>query len=188
MSETSPICNFGWKAPNFTLYSTNDEKVVLYDYVSKVYCRGFLIMFICNHCPYVNAIIKKIVRDCTELEEHGILSLAVCSNDSSLYPEDSFEKMKSYSKKNNLTFPYLHDSDQKVASSYEAVCTPDFFGFNSKGLLQYRGRLDESGKNPTENLVDRELFNAMTKIGKSGKGPKDQNRSIGCSIKWHQNP
>ena len=184
MSKTAPRCIFGWKAPNFVLPSTNDEKVVLYDYVSKPHCRGFLIMFICNHCPYVNAIIDKIVNDCAELEQHGILSLAICSNDSEQYPDDSFENMKLYSKENKFTFPYLHDADQKIASLYQAVCTPDFFGFNQKNLLQYRGRLDGSGKNPTQNETDRELFDAMQNIGKFGKGPEKQNVSIGCSIKW----
>ena len=133
----------------------------------------------------LNAIIKKIVRDCTELEEQGILSLAVCSNDSSLYPEDSFEKMKSYSKKNKLTFPYLHDSDQKVASSYEAVCTPDFFGFNSKNELQYRGRLEASQQQLIPNSK-KELLEAMLQIAETGIGPKDQIPSIGCSIKWKE--
>ena len=188
MSKTSPICSFGWKAPNFSLFSTNDEKVVLYDYISKPECRGFLLMFICNHCPYVNAIIKKIIIDCSKLRKNGIFSIAICSNDSQLYPEDSFEKMKLYSKNHKFTFPYLHDPDQKIASLYKAVCTPDFFGFNQECLLQYRGRFDGSGKSVTKSSMDSELYQSMKKIAKTGVGPKEQNVSIGCSIKWKQNP
>ena len=187
MSKTSPVCNFGWKAPYFSLPSTDGEMIDLYDYISKPDCRGFLVMFICNHCPYVNAIIEKIVIECTELKKIGIWSLAICSNDSVMYPEDSFAKMKSYSKNHKFTFPYLHDSDQKIANLYKAVCTPDFFGFNHENSLQYRGRLDGSGKSQTNNSMDRELYNAMKKISKTGKGPEEQNVSIGCSIKWNQN-
>jgi hypothetical protein len=159
----------------------------LREFTIKPNFSGFLVMFICNHCPYVNAIIKKIVRDCKDLEKLGVHSLAICSNDSLMYPEDSYEKMKSYSKDNNFSFPYLHDPDQKIAKLYGAICTPDFFGFNQNSLLQYRGRLDGSGKNPTTDNLDRDLYNAMKQISQTGQGPKNQHTSIGCSIKWRQN-
>ncbi|OUT97483.1 MAG: thioredoxin family protein [Betaproteobacteria bacterium TMED41] len=184
MSEKTPLCKFGWKAPDFTLSSTKNDVVNLKKFVSNSKCSGFLIMFICNHCPYVNSIVKKIVINCSDLQQYGVFSLAICSNDSVKYPEDSFEKMKTYSTSNGFTFPYLHDSDQKVAKLYDAKCTPDFFGFNESGLLQYRGRLDATGRQPTNELSDRELFNAMILIARTGEGPPEQKASIGCSIKW----
>ncbi len=184
MSEKTPLCDFGWKARNFELIDTNNHKISLESFTASSSCKGFVVMFICNHCPYVNSIIKKLVKDCLELKRLGIYSLAICSNDSLSFPEDSFENMKTYCKKNNFNFPYLHDPDQKVAQLYDAKCTPDFFGFNRENSLQYRGRFDSSGKQNTESSFHRELFEAMKQISTTGKGPENQIASIGCSIKW----
>ena len=144
-------------------------------------------MFICNHCPYVKAVIKDIVEDCKKLEKFGVNSIAICSNDSVNYPEDSFENMKKFEKENNFNFPYLHDETQKIAKIYDAVCTPDFFGYNKNLELQYRGRIRE-----LKNLVpvrndESDLFKAMKQIAETQKGPENQIPSAGCSIKWKNN-
>ena len=180
----TPICDFGKKAEDFQLKSINNELITL-DKVKGT--NGTLIMFICNHCPYVKAVIDEIVQNCKSLESDGIRSIAISSNDVKNYPEDSFDNMIKFSKYHNFGFPYLFDVNQNVAKNYGAVCTPDFFGFNKNLELQYRGRLDSAGKNINQNEVKRELFNAMKQISISDKGPKEQFSSIGCSIKWKNN-
>ena len=175
-----PICDFGWPAPDFRLKATDGKTYSLSDLKGE---KGTLIMFICNHCPFVKAIADKIARDADELKSHGINTVAIMSNDAANYPEDSFEKMGPFAAQNGFNFPYLYDENQEIARNYGAVCTPDFFGFNADLELQYRGRLDASGMN---NVPDspRDLFTAMMQIAKAGSGPKDQIASIGCSIKW----
>ena len=180
LTET-PICNFGEKAKNFDLLSTENKKTSLDDVKGK---NGTLVMFICNHCPYVKAVIKDIVKDAKYLETLGIKSAAIMSNDVKNYPEDSFENMISFSKTHNFTFPYLIDETQEVAKKYGAVCTPDFFGFNRYLELQYRGRIDSEIKNSTNSEIKRELYEAMELIIETGKGPKKQIPSMGCNIKW----
>lgn len=180
MSE-SLICDFDWEAPDFKLPAT-DGKTYSLDDVSGD--NGTLIMFICNHCPYVKAIAERIVRDVEALQLYGIKAAAICANDATTHPDDSFEKMKAFANEHGFAFPYLHDESQEVARAYGAVCTPDFFGFNGSLKLQYRGRLDESGKAPESEDTRRELFEAMRRIAESGEGPREQSPSIGCSIKW----
>lgn len=180
MSE-SLICDFDWEAPDFKLPAT-DGKTYSLDDVSGD--NGTLIMFICNHCPYVKAIAERIVRDVEALQLYGIKAAAICANDATTHPDDSFEKMKAFANEHGFAFPYLHDESQEVARAYGAVCTPDFFGFNGSLKLQYRGRLDESGKAPESEDTRRELFEAMRRIAESGEGPHEQSPSIGCSIKW----
>ena len=177
----TPICNFGEKAKNFKLLSTENTKVSLDDVKGK---NGTLIMFICNHCPYVKAVIKEIVQDIKFLETQGIKSVGIMSNDVKNYPEDSFENMISFSKIHNFSFPYLIDESQEVAKNYGAVCTPDFFGYNNNLELQYRGRIRELKDLKSVKNGDSDLLNAMRMIGKTGKGPKDQIPSMGCNIKW----
>ena len=180
LTET-PICNFGEKAKNFNLLSTKNKKVSLNDIKGK---NGTLIMFICNHCPYVKAVIKDIVKDTKYLSNLGIKASAIMSNDVKNYPEDSFENMISFSKLHNFNFPYLIDSTQQVAKEYAAVCTPDFFGYNKNFELQYRGRIRElKNLKPVQN-GDSDLLLAMKQIAASGTGPKNQIPSMGCSIKW----
>ncbi len=145
--------------------------------------NGLVVMFICNHCPYVKAVIDRIVRDCKELESHGVGSIAVMSNDPADYPEDSFANMKRVAQAKGFPFPYVFDESQDVARAYGAACTPDFFGFNSRLELQYRGRLDASRREAVPN-ARRELFDAMEQVAKTGTGPEGQIASIGCSIKW----
>ena len=180
MSE-SLICDFDWEAPDFKLPAT-DGKTYSLDDVSGD--NGTLIMFICNHCPYVKAIAERIVRDVEALQLYGIKAAAICANNATTHPDDSFEKMKAFANEHGFAFPYLHDESQEVARAYGAVCTPDFFGFNGSLKLQYRGRLDESGKAPESEDTRRELFEAMRRIAESGEGPREQSPSIGCSIKW----
>ena len=177
----TPICEFGKNAENFQLKSTDNKVVSLNDVKGE---NGTLIMFICNHCPYVKAVIEEIVQDCKKLESNGIKSVAICANDVKNYPEDSFENMAKFSKKNNFNFPYLFDETQEIAKKYDAVCTPDFFGYNKNLELQYRGRIRElQNLKPTEN-GESELKKAMKMIAKSNKGPNEQFPSMGCSIKW----
>ena len=177
----TPICNFGEKAKNFDLISTDNKKISLNDVKGK---NGTLVMFICNHCPYVKAIIKNIVEDVQYLETLNIKSVAIMSNDVKNYPEDSFENMIAFSKLNNFSFPYLFDETQKIAKDYGAVCTPDFFGYNSNLELQYRGRIRELKNLKPVIKGDSDLMTAMKLIAKSGKGPKKQIPSMGCNIKW----
>ena len=177
----TPICNFGEKAKNFNLKSTENKKVSIEDNKGD---NGTLIMFICNHCPYVKAIIKDIVEDVKFLENLGIKSAAIMSNDVKNYPDDSFENMISFSKTHNFSFPYLIDETQKIAKEYGAVCTPDFFGYNKDLGLQYRGRIRELKNLKPVRVGDSDLKNAMKLIAKTGKGPTEQIPSMGCSIKW----
>ena len=177
----TPICNFGEKAKDFNLLSTENKKISLNEVKGE---NGTLIMFICNHCPYVKAVIKDIVQDAKFLETLGIKSVAIMSNDVKKYPEDSFENMISFSKDHNFSFPYIIDKTQKVAKEYDAVCTPDFFGYNKNLELQYRGRIRElKNLKPVQN-GDSDLLLAMKQIATSGVGPKNQIPSMGCSIKW----
>jgi len=143
-------------------------------------------MFICNHCPYVKAINQKLVRDTRDLMALGINSVAIMSNDTDAYPEDSFENMRRVAREQGYPFPYLIDETQEVARAYGAVCTPDFFGYNADLKLQYRGRLDQSGRQPDVGEVRRELFLAMKQVAETGRGPKEQIASIGCSLKWRE--
>ena len=180
LTET-PICNFEEKAKDFTLLSTKNEKVTLNDIKGE---KGTLIMFICNHCPYVKAVISDINDDANYLNTIGIKSVAIMSNDVKNYPEDSFDKMQLFKKKNNLLFPYLIDETQEVAKKYGAVCTPDFFGYNKNLELQYRGRIRKLNNLKPLRDGESELRIAMRLIAKSAKGPKNQTPSMGCSIKW----
>ena len=181
VSTETPICEFNWKAPNFSLEGV-DEKIHSLESVRGEY--GTVIMFICNHCPYVEAILDRLVRDMRELQEIGIGVVAIMSNDPRDYPEDTFDKMKIISEQNGFTFPYIIDPTQQTARAYNAVCTPDFFGFDKDVGLKYRGRLDSSGKKPGPIDARRELFEAMSEVAKSGQGPAYQTPSMGCSIKW----
>ena len=181
MAEETPICDFGWKAPSFTLPATDGKTYSLEALRGK---NGTLVMFICNHCPYVKAVIDRIVRDCDELRGLGIGAVAISSNDVVHYPEDSFANMRRFAEAHRFSFPYLYDESQDVARAYDAVCTPDFFGFNADLELQYRGRLDASRKEAAPATVRRDLFEAMQQIAKTGQGPREQIPSIGCSIKW----
>ena len=180
MPEITPICQFGAKAISFSLKGIDDKTYNLEEIKGE---NGTLVMFICNHCPYVKGVIDRLVADVIDLQKKGIGCVAIMSNDTEKYPEDSFENMKQFSKKNNFTFPYLYDLTQEIAKEYGAVCTPDFFGYNKNLELQYRGRLDNAGISG-EALKDKELLNAFHQIVKSGKGPKEQKSSMGCSIKW----
>lgn len=184
MPIQTPICDFGKKALPFKLKSTENKILSLED-IKGV--NGTLIMFICNHCPYVKAITKDIVEDCNKLKKIGINSVAISANDAENYPEDSFENMIKFAKNNQFNFPYLIDETQEIAKNYDAVCTPDFFGYNKNLELQYRGRLRE-----IKNLIpvrngDSDLLIAMQEIVKTGQGPKNQIPSAGCSIKWKNN-
>lgn len=181
MAEAPPVCDFGWKAPPFTLPGVDGKTYRLEDLRGK---NGTLVMFICNHCPYVKAVIDRVVRDANELASYGVNTVAISSNDVVHYPEDSFDNMKRFAKVHGFTFPYLYDESQKVARAYDAVCTPDFFGFNGKLELQYRGRLDASRKEAGPADARRELFEAMVQIARTGNGPREQTPSMGCSIKW----
>jgi peroxiredoxin len=180
-STYTPICDFGLPAPDFSLPGVDGKTWSLDDCKGP---NGLLVMFICNHCPYVKAINKKLVRDATQLKEAGVNCVAIMSNDVVAYPDDSFENMKKVAREIGYPFPYLLDETQEVARAYGAVCTPDFFGYNSKLELQYRGRLDESGRQADVGDVKRELFLAMMQVAETGHGPADQVASIGCSIKW----
>ena len=176
-----PVCDFGRKAIDFALPDTDGRLLTLAE------CRGpkgLLVMFICNHCPYVQAIIDRLIRDCRELAALGVGSIAIMSNDVASYPADSPAEMRRWANELAFPFPYLYDESQSVARSYGAVCTPDFFGYNADLELQYRGRLDASGRQPGPAEARRELFEAMQAIAASGHGPREQLASIGCSIKW----
>ncbi len=177
---TTPICDFGLPAVDFSLEGVDGRTYSLDDVRGET---GTLVMFICNHCPYVRAVIDRIVRDVGELAPLGVGAVAIMPNDTEAYPADSFENMKAFAKAHDFSFPYVIDRTQEVARAYDAVCTPDFFGFNKDLQLQYRGRVDESR---TEGVpgARRELFEAMKQIAETGQGPVDQIASMGCSIKW----
>jgi peroxiredoxin len=182
VSLQPPICDFGWKAPEFDLPGIDGRNYTLNHVRGK---NGVLVMFICNHCPYVKSIRERLVRDTRELLQYGITSIAIMSNDPTDYSEDSFANMKQVAQQFDFSFPYVMDQTQQVAKGYGAVCTPDFFGFNSQLELQYRGRFDASRKDLVAG-ASRELFNAMVQIAQTGKGPSEQIASIGCSIKWKE--
>jgi len=183
VSLETPICEFGKPALEFSLPGVDGKHWTLQDCKGE---KGLLIMFICNHCPYVKAVRERIVRDTNELKELGINSVAIMSNDPALYDEDSFENMKKVAEDFGFSFPYLLDETQEVAKAYDAVCTPDFFGYNANLELQYRGRLDESRKDTAPTGVRRDLFEAMSGVARTGKGPEEQIPSMGCSIKWKE--
>ncbi len=176
-----PPCDFGAPAPPFNLPDPSGREFSLRDCAGE---NGTLVMFICNHCPYVQAILGKLSRDTAELQEHGIGSVAIMPNDVIRYPADSPPLMASLAEQAGFGFPYLYDESQEVARSYGAVCTPDFFGYNADLELQYRGRLDSSGSRAAPPDAPRELFDAMVRIARTGQGPRSQNSSQGCSIKW----
>ena len=177
----TPICDFGKKAENFELKSTENKIITLNNAKGQ---NGTLIMFICNHCPYVKAVIEDIVNNCETLENDGIRSIAIMSNDTKNYPEDSFDNMIKFAKNNKFNFPYLIDETQETAKKYGAVCTPDFFGYNKNLELQYRGRITElKDLKPVRNSGS-DLLKAMKMVAKTGKGPAEQTPSMGCSIKW----
>ena len=177
----TPICDFGWKPPEFSLPGIDGKTYSLADVRGP---KGALVMFICNHCPYVKAVASRLVDDVKALSEAGIGAIAIMSNDTKKVPEDSFENMKAFAQAHGFTFPYVIDETQDIAGAYGAICTPDFFGFNSDLELQYRGRLDESGRNPPSPGTRRELLEAMARVAETGRGPTQQIASIGCSIKW----
>lgn len=179
MAEIPPVCDFGWAAPGFRLPATDGKT---YGFGDLAGAKGTLVMFICNHCPYVKAVLDRIIRDGRDLQALGIGVVAISSNDAEAYPQDGFEEMK----KLPLPFPYLYDEDQSVARAYGAVCTPDFFGFNAAGALQYRGRLDASRKQAGPEGLRRDLYEAMKQVAETGQGPEDQVPSMGCSIKWKE--
>jgi len=181
VSLTTPVCDCDQPALDFSLPGVDGKDWTLQD------CRGengLLVMFICNHCPYVKAIQHRLLRDTLELQQYGIGSVAIMSNDAAEYAEDSFANMQTIAKKLDFPFPYLWDESQQVAKAYGAVCTPDFFGYNAHMKLQYRGRLDASRKQAAEPGVRRDLFLAMRQIAETGSGPQEQIPSMGCSIKW----
>ena len=184
MPIQTPICDFGQKAHDFELKSTDNKVLSLNDVKGE---NGTLIMFICNHCPYVKAVTKDIVEDCKKLKDIGINSVAICANDAENYPEDSFENMIEFAKKNQFNFPYLVDETQEIAKTYDAVCTPDFFGYNKDLELQYRGRLRELKNFKPVKDGESDLLKAMKEVAKTNKGPKDQIPSAGCGIKWKFN-
>jgi peroxiredoxin len=178
----NPICEFGWKARDFALKGTDGKSYGLADVRGA---KGTLVVFICNHCPYVRAIIDPLVEEANALTAFSIGIIAIMPNDVKISPGDSFDAMKAFAKEHDFTFPYVMDATQSVARDYGAVCTPDFFGFNARDELQYRGRLDES-KTTLVKGARRELYEAMKSIAATGQGPKDQIPSMGCSIKWRE--
>ena len=180
MASFAPLCDFGWRAADFRLPATDGRDYALADIAGA---RGTVLVFICNHCPYVQAVIGRLAREAEALAEAGVTTAAICSNDANAYPQDSFGNMRAFAEAHRLPFPYLHDEAQTVARAYGAVCTPDFFGFNRALELQYRGRLDE-GRKETLPGARRELYEAMLEIARTGAGPREQMPSIGCSIKW----
>jgi peroxiredoxin len=175
-----PVVNFGWPCPDFRLTDTRGK---VWTRATLRGPKGLLIMFICNHCPYVLAVIDKLAREGREIYNLGFGVAAICSNDPIAYPEDSFARMGEFARAHHLPFPYLHDPDQSAARAFGAACTPDFFGFNADLKLQYRGRLDDSGRE-NKPAARRELYEGMKMIAETGNGPREQTPSIGCSIKW----
>ncbi|MBN2739959.1 MAG: thioredoxin family protein [Rhodobacteraceae bacterium] len=181
MAVTPPVCDFGWKAPGFSLPGTDGKTYSLDDIRGP---KGTLVMFICNHCPYVQSILDRILRDAAQLQAAGIGVVAISANDVNDYPEDGFEHMGELARDRGFTFPYLYDESQAVAKAYGAACTPDFFGFDAQDGLQYRGRLDASAKQAGPANARRELYEGMILVAQTGQGPRDQIPSMGCSIKW----
>ena len=177
----TPICNFGEKPHSFSLKGVDDKIYKLEDCLGD---KGTVVMFICNHCPYVKAIIKNIVDDTNNLKNLGVNAIAIMSNDTKNYPDDSFDKMKDFAKDNKFNFPYVIDETQEIAKKFGAVCTPDFFGYNGNNELQYRGRMRELKELKPVSDDESDLFKAMKLIAQTGKGPKNQIPSMGCNIKW----
>jgi peroxiredoxin len=171
----------GASAPDFRLPATDGNIYTLEDVAGP---NGTVIVFICNHCPYVKAITDRLRQDAATLKAEGFGFAAICSNDANSYPDDSFPNMKLFAELNQFAFPYLHDEEQKAARAYGAVCTPDFFGFDARGMLRYRGRLDEGRTSPPPKGARRELVEAMRAIARTGSAPEPQHPSVGCSIKW----
>jgi peroxiredoxin len=183
MAVTANQVNFDTPAAEFRLPATDGKIYALNDVAGE---KGTVVAFICNHCPYVQAVIDRMVADARVLMSEGVGFVAICSNDAASHPEDSFENMKNFAKTHNFPFPYLHDETQAVARAYGAVCTPDFFGYSADRKLQYRGRLDEGRKTPPRAEAPRELVEAMRAIARASVAPADQNPSLGCSIKWKE--
>ena len=181
MAAIPPICDFGWKPADAQLPGTDGKTHSILDQAGP---NGLVVVFICNHCPYVVAVIDRIVREANALRELGIGFVALSSNDVEAYPQDSFDNMKRFAEEHDFPFPYLYDESQEVARAWDAVCTPDFFGFNAAIELQYRGRLDASRKETGPADLRRDLFEAMKQIAETGQGPREQIASMGCSIKW----
>jgi peroxiredoxin len=181
MAATDTKAALGTSAPDFCLPATDGKTYALADIAGA---KGTVIVFMCNHCPYVKAVVERLVGDAKALMAEGIGFAAICSNDAKSHPEDSFPNMKRFAEVHKLPFPYLHDEDQEVARAYGAVCTPDFFGYDARGKLEYRGRLDEGRTGPPPKGARRELLEAMRAIARSGTAPAQQNPSVGCSIKW----
>ncbi len=181
MAQVPSVCDFGWKAPSFSLPATDGKTYDLSDVSGP---NGTLVMFICNHCPYVLSVLDRIILDAHDLHAMVVGVAAISANDVVAYPQDSFENMGKMAIDHSFPFPYLYDEPQDVARAYDAACTPDFFGFNRDLELQYRGRLDASGRNAGPVDLRRDLFEAMKLVAETGQGPKDQIPSMGCSIKW----
>lgn len=179
----TPEPNRGWKAPDFSLPATDGKTYTLTDIKGE---KGTLVMFICNHCPYIKGILDRLTDTMTQVQALGVGVVAISCNDAEKYPDDSFEKMKEFAEDNGFTFPYLYDEPQTAGRAYDAICTPDFFGFNAEGELQYRGRLDSSGKEAATADTVPELLKAMEMIAETGEGPAQQTPSMGCSIKWKE--
>jgi len=180
VATQTPICDFGWKAVDFRLEDSDGRLYRLEDIRGP---NGTLILFICNHCPYVRAVADRIARDVQDLQAKGIGVIAIMPNDYQHYPDDAPARMKDFAEQHGFTFPYVVDETQEVARRYGAICTPDFFGFNADLELQYRGRLDASRREAVEG-APRELYEAMCQVAETGRGPEQQTASMGCSIKW----
>ncbi len=181
MAAVPPVCDFGWPAPAFHLPATDGKSYALDDLKGA---RGTVVVFMCNHCPYVLAVLDRIIRDARDLRARGVGFVAISSNDATTYPADSAENMRIMAENHDFPFPYLYDEDQSVARAFGAQCTPDFFGFNADLALQYRGRLDASRASAGPAELPRDLFEAMRQVAETGRGPTDQIASMGCSIKW----
>ncbi|WP_417742807.1 thioredoxin family protein [Salipiger sp.] len=184
MPVVPPVCDFGRPAPGFSLPGTDGRTHTLRDIAGP---KGTLVMFICNHCPYVLAVLDRIIRDARDLQALGIGVVAISANDAEAYPQDSFENMRAMAAKKGFPYPYLYDEGQGVARAYGAACTPDFFGYDAAGGLQYRGRLDASRREAGPADLRRDLFEAMKQVAETGHGPAEQIPSMGCSIKWKPN-
>lgn len=182
MAATPPVCNFGERAHEFTLPATDGRSYRLAELKGS---RGTVIVFMCNHCPYVKTVIDRLIRDAKDLQALGVNLIAICSNDATTHPGDGFANMRRWAEEKAFPFKYLHDESQAVARAYDAVCTPDFFGYNGELELQYRGRLDASKTSLVEG-ARRDLFEAMRQVAETGRGPAEQTPSMGCSIKWKQ--
>lgn len=181
MAAVPPVCDFGWKAVDAILPGIDGNEHQLSDHVGP---GGLVVAFICNHCPYVKAVVGRMVRDALALQAHGVGFVAINANDAEAWPADSFDNMKRFAREHRLPFPYLHDEDQSIARAYGAACTPDFFGLNADMKLQYRGRLDASRTQEEPAGLRRDLVEAMVQVAQTGDGPREQIASIGCSIKW----